>query len=340
MNFDLRQSKARNVPGEEAKGELSTLAGYFIWPIVFVCVPIGFFILSAYASKLLIPVLGKALGNIAAMGVSGLVCVLIVGMVGAVLDEWRHREIESAKEKIDREAKSLSDDGDRSDSGIILFLRPFSKEWSFVMYNDDFHEVRLPKQLVFEFQWARLGEFFDGFCKVLGGRYPNQKLVMIGDRSDFANSHAGSVKTSDDEWQEVAERIMARAALIFCVPDCTEGMSWEISRLINQYKDKSIFVVPPSYWYRELYRSSNRGQKRTGYVLEINEKHKAYCEDYRTQVARYLGEQYGLEYPRPSLKGCLFWYSGSELKQSHLPHTAAEVWSIKHHPRFGAVSVN
>jgi hypothetical protein len=273
--------------------------------------------------------LAKVLG--VALGILSTVIVLfaLIGLFLFFGHEWEERKVrqlDEAKERLGGDTlPQLHADH------FEIFLRPFDKEERFCHYAEHFSKRDLPIE-VMDGERKKLGDFFDSFCRIAraSSRLP---MFMIGRREDWGNLGASTIQTPDATWKAVADSLMSRARRLYYVPDVSEGTLWEWERIVTSYLDKTIFLLPPAYEFREKYYSEREKRRGLFYDISVSDSRRRSLIEYWTIVTAQMN-QFDLRIPAFDDCGCMFWFVDKELRCAPLPAFESSIdGMVWHHGR-------
>jgi hypothetical protein len=126
------------------------------------------------------------------------------------------------------------------DRAHAVFLRPFLVD-EITVRNPDLDSARSYLIPFYRFFVPGSVSLDDGLKSLVPS---STEFVSIN--SDMGHIGAAGLRASDGTWQELFERLVPEARLIFVIPGVRPGTQWEIKRLVElSLLDKSVFILFP-----------------------------------------------------------------------------------------------
>ena len=152
-----------------------------------------------------------------------------------------------------------------------------------------------------------------------------------------------TVTTSHGEWKRLVLALIKESDTIFILPDVTPGVRFELEQILNNYIEKTIFLMPPSYWYEVEWRTFKNGVRRTGHQVTWDQERYNVLTRRWTEVAEAFFLLRQIRVPPPSPNGCMFWYEEMKLQTCRIPALESQlIAEIRKHSglskRLGALS--
>lgn len=170
---------------------------------------------------------------------------------------YKHRRADLAAEALYRQIA----EGGSCDTPFVLYLRPFGSTDAF---RTRIKENRRSKANIVEFE------------AVLTASAKPLPLLALGESLEHLG--AARIKTTDEEWKLVAERLMECAELIVILPSSRPGTLWEVEQLLaRNWIAKSVIIDAPDKSRTEFSQEAEWSEigallARAGYTLPANDR--------------------------------------------------------------------
>lgn len=156
---------------------------------------------------------------------------------------------------------------------FILYFRPFHRAGRIKINN---YSEKRGERIILGLRWdieLALSVTFDRILKV----------IAIGDERR-AEIGAAKIASTDDDWKDVARRLIAESSMIVMVPYDTPGVEWELATVVvdESALAKTIFLMPPS-WFWDDYR-----ERWARLAVKVLGEHGVALPPYRSAGGMFL----------------------------------------------------
>lgn len=126
----------------------------------------------------------------------------------------------------------------------ILVLRPFESDIYDEQYAVEIEESDFDSQGHSTTRIRRHALFADNLFDSILEKIAKYAVVFVGGKTGISNCY--DLVSLSDDWREIVHKLMADAKAILFIPGTGPSLSVEFERIINEYLDKTLLVMPPS----------------------------------------------------------------------------------------------